>query len=55
MRHASHTGMNEQKCAHEGCHCKGSEIRSDGYCSDACRDSATGAAGRCTCGHPSCR
>lgn len=47
--------MNDNKCAHSECHCKGSEVRSDGYCSDACRDSRMNADGHCACGHPDCR
>jgi hypothetical protein len=46
--------MNDKKCQHQQCHCTGNEIRSDGYCSDACRDGKS-EDGKCACGHPACR
>lgn len=46
--------MNEQNCKHEACRCHGAEVRSDGYCSDSCREGRM-ENGRCACGHPDCR
>ena len=45
--------MADQKCKHDACHCSGSEIRGDGYCSDSCRDGKM-SGGKCGCGHPEC-
>jgi hypothetical protein len=44
--------MQTAKCNHQSCNCSGNEVRSDGYCSDACKSGNT--AGSCDCGHPSC-
>lgn len=46
--------MNDQKCKHGGCHCKGSEVGANGYCSDACSRGEM-KEGKCSCGHPDCR
>lgn len=47
--------MNQPKCGHEKCHCNGTDLKGDGYCSPSCREGRTGADGRCACGHPDCR
>ena len=44
--------MARERCKHPGCNCAASESRRDGYCSDACKESADGEA--CECGHPDC-
>lgn len=46
--------MAETKCGHQACHCKGSEVRADGYCSDACKPGGMKAE-KCGCGHPGCQ
>ena len=46
--------MNQPKCNHEPCHCNGTDVEGDGYCSQSCREGRTGADARCTCGHPEC-
>lgn len=46
--------MNDSECKHGECHCKGSDVQSDGYCSDACRSGQT-SNGSCACGHPDCK
>jgi hypothetical protein len=46
--------MAKDRCKHSGCSCNASESRSDGYCSDACKEKRE-SAGRCQCGHPDCK
>ena len=43
-----------QKCKHDKCHCEGSDVRQDGYCSDACSQGQVSGSG-CACGHPPCK
>ena len=47
--------MDQPKCGHEACHCNGTDVKADGYCSPACREGQAGTDGRCACGHPDCR
>ena len=44
----------EKKCRHEECHCTGDDVRSDGFCSDSCKQGRM-EGGKCACGHPDCR
>jgi hypothetical protein len=46
--------METSKCQHKGCNCSGSDVRPDGYCSDACKQQKM-AGGQCTCGHSKCK
>jgi hypothetical protein len=48
------TSMETSKCQHKGCNCSGSDVRPDGYCSDACKQQKM-AGGQCTCGHSKCK
>lgn len=45
--------MNDGTCNHGGCHCKGAELQSDGYCSESCRNGNM-QNGDCGCGHRDC-
>ena len=47
--------MDEMKCGHELCHCKGNDVKEDGYCSTECREGRTGGDQRCACGHADCK
>ncbi len=40
------------KCKNAGCNCNGNDVKADGYCSDKCRQSGSGA---CNCGHAACK
>ena len=42
------------KCKHEACHCSGTELKTDGYCSDSCREGKMSGE-KCACGHPDCK
>lgn len=42
-------------CKHDKCHCHGSDVQQDGYCSETCRSGTTNAAGNCDCGHSDCK
>jgi hypothetical protein len=45
-------------CKHEDCFCKVPEDRSDGHCSDYCKQHGAGDAHErheCSCGHSDCR
>ena len=46
--------MPETKCRHQGCQCSGSRVRSDGYCSDDCKNEKS-AGNKCGCGHTDCK
>jgi hypothetical protein len=46
-----------KNCKHEGCHCEVPSTRSDGACSDHCKEHSaqtTHAKHACACGHPGC-
>lgn len=45
---------NQQKCKHAQCHCTGSEVQKNGYCSDSCQQGKM-QGGKCGCGHKACR
>jgi len=45
--------MDEAKCGHELCRCRGDEVKDDGYCSDSCRERREESGG-CVCGHAAC-
>ena len=43
------------KCNHDKCHCSGSDVQKDGFCSENCRTGTSSADGKCNCGHADCK
>ena len=46
--------MEDKKCQQKACHCSGTEVRADGYCSDSCKKGTMGG-GKCSCAHAKCK